>query len=153
MLAAGRPRALMIYNCVILAVYCAAVWFTARHGLVTVAMAVVGVYLVMLASVYLVLFRAVLGISVRRLVTDLAPAVVGSGLVILAGFPLAGALRELGAGAFLVVASVGLTGVALHLVTLRSFFPSVWADLLALVRGLLPARRPFRRPAMSSSSG
>jgi len=152
MLASGRPRPLMIYNCCILAVYCGAVWLTARHGLVTVAIAVVGVYLVMLASVYLVLFRAVLGIHVGRLVTDLAPALAGSALVVLAGMPLAEALRDLGAGAVVVVASVGVVGVLLHLIALRSLFPPVWADLLAIVRRLVPAWRPFRRPAMSSSS-
>jgi O-antigen/teichoic acid export membrane protein len=153
MLAAGRPRPLMIYNCVILVVYCCAVWLTAKHGLVTVAAAVVGVHVLMLTTVYLVLFRGVLGIHIGRLVTDLAPAVVGSVLVILVGEPLASALRGVGAPALVVVASVGLVGACVHLAALRSFFSPVWADLLGMGRRLLPARRPFRRPAISSSSG
>jgi len=153
MLAAGRPRPLMIYNCCILAVYAAAVWLTATHGLVTVATAVVGVYALMLVSVYLVLFRAVLGLPVRRLVTDLAPAVAGSALVLLVGVPLAEALRDAGAGALPILAAVALAGAALHLATLRSFFPAVWADLRSLVLRVGPSWRPFRRPAISSSSG
>jgi lipopolysaccharide exporter len=143
MLAAGRPRALMVFNCGVLAVYGAAVWFTAPHGLVTVATAVVGVYVGMLVSVYFVLFRIVLGLQVRRLITDLAPAVVGSALVLLVGFPLAELLRDVGAGAIPIVLAVGLAGAAVHLLSLRSLFPAVWADLGTLLVRVLPAWRPF----------
>jgi O-antigen/teichoic acid export membrane protein len=153
MLAAGRPRPLMVFNCCVLVVYGFAVWFTARSGLVAVATAVVLVHVAMLAAVYLVLFRAVLKMPIGRLVTDLAPAVVGSALVLVVGFPLASVLRNAGAGAVPIVAAVGLVGAVVHLAALRSLFPSVWADLFALVRRLLPSRVRFRRrrPVLSSS--
>jgi O-antigen/teichoic acid export membrane protein len=153
MLAAGRPRPLMVFNCCVLTVYAVAVWFTAKHGLVTVATAVVGIHVAMLIAVYLVLFRAVLGMSIGRLVTDLAPAVVGGALVILVGMPLASELRGVGAGAVPIVAAVSGAGAFVHLAAVRSLFPAVWADLFALIRRILPARGPLRRPALGSSAG
>jgi lipopolysaccharide exporter len=153
MLAAGKPRALMAFNSVLLVVYGGAVWFTAPHGLVTVATAVVGVHVLMLVAVYVVLFRGVLGFPVGRLVTDLAPAVVGSALVIAVGLPLAGALRDVGAGAVPIVVAVGLAGTLVHVVALRSLFPAVWADLVALARRILPARAPRARTALLSRAG
>jgi hypothetical protein len=153
MLAAGRPRPLMVFNCCVLTLYAIAVWFTAKHGLVTVATAVVGVHVAMVVAVYLVLFRAILGMPIARLVTDLAPAAVGAALVILVGMPLAAELRDVGAGAVPVVAAVGLAGAFVHLVAMRSLFPAVWTDLFALIRRILPARGPLRpRPALPSSA-
>ena len=152
MLAAGRPRPLMLFNCCVLVVYGSAVWFTAPHGLVAVAVAVVGVHVAMLAAVYLVLFRAVLKMPIGRLVTDLAPAVVGSALVVAVGMPLAAFLRQADVAAIPIVLAVSAVGAIVHLVSLRALFPSVWADLLNLVRRLLPARVSFRRPALSSSA-
>jgi lipopolysaccharide exporter len=153
MLAAGRPRPLMVFNSFVLVLYGLAVWLTAKHGLVTVAAAVVGVHVAMLAAVYLVLFRAVLKMPIARLVTDLAPAVVGSGLIVLVGMPLAAELRDMGANAILIIAAVGLVGAVVHLVSLRSLFPAVWADLVLLIRRLLPSRGPRRRPALSTPAG
>jgi O-antigen/teichoic acid export membrane protein len=152
MLAAGRPRPLMVFNCFVLGLYGVAVWLTAKHGLVTVAVAVVGVHVAMLVAVYLVLFRAVLGMPIRRLVTDLAPAVVGGALVVIVGTPLAAALRDIGAGAAPIVAAVALAGGLVHMIALRSLFGSVWADLLSIVRRVGPDRAPLRRPALSSSA-
>jgi O-antigen/teichoic acid export membrane protein len=153
MLAAGKPRALMVFNSCVLVVYGAAVFFTARHGLVTVAAAVVGVHVAMLVAVYLVLFRQVLKMPIARLVTDLAPAVVGGALVVLVGMPIAGALRDAGAGGVVIIAAVGAAGAFVHLLSLRSLFPAVWNDLVSLVRRVLPSRGPLRRPALSSSAG
>jgi O-antigen/teichoic acid export membrane protein len=153
MLAAGRPQALMRFNIVVLAVYAAAVWFTAKHGIVTVAIAVVGVYLLQLAGVYGILFRRVLGIPVRRMVSDLAPAVVGSLAILAIGFPLAKLFES--APPPVVVGVVGLVGLVTHVTVLRSFFPAVWSDLSGLVRRLVPARMQPRRwrivPSTSTS--
>jgi hypothetical protein len=107
----------------------------------------------MLCAVYLVLFRAVLKMPIARLITDLAPAVVGSGLIVVVGMPLAAELRDMGANAILIIAAVGLVGAVVHLVSLRSLFPAVWADLVLLIRRLLPSRGPRRRPALSTPAG
>jgi hypothetical protein len=152
MLAAGKPRALMCFNSCVLPLYGLAVWLTAKHGLVAVAVAVVGVHVVMLAAVYLILFRMVLKMRIGRLVTDLAPAAVGAALIVAVGMPLANALRDAGAGAIPVVAAVSLAAAILHLGALKSLFPVVWADLVSLIRRLLPNRGPLRRPAPSPAA-
>lgn len=143
MLAAGRPRPLMIFNCCVLIVYGLAVFATANLGLATVAVAVVAVHLAMLAAVYLVLFRRVLGMPIGRLVTDLAPAVAGSALVLAVGFPLAELLRSASAGPALIVLLAGCVGLCTQALALRALFPRVWADVSGLLRRLLPDRLPL----------
>jgi O-antigen/teichoic acid export membrane protein len=140
MLAAGRPRALLIFNCVVLVAYGLAVFATARQGLVTVALAVVGVHVAMLAAVYLVLFRRVLGMPVGRLFTDLAPAVATAALVLAVGLPVADLMRGAGAAPVLVVLAAGLAGCFAQALALRAFFPEVWSDISRLLRRLLPNR-------------
>jgi O-antigen/teichoic acid export membrane protein len=145
MLAAGRPRPLMVFNCCVLVAYGAAVYLTAGLGLVAVALAVVAIHVAILAAVYLVLFRSVLGLPIRRLVTDLAPAVAGSALVCAVGFPLADLLREADVAAPLIVLLAGLAGVGAQALSLRALFPPVWADVSGLLRRLLPDRpKKFR---------
>jgi O-antigen/teichoic acid export membrane protein len=154
MLAAGKPRPLMVFNCCVLVVYGSAVWFMAPYGLVAVATAVVGIYIGILCAVYGILFRLVLKMPIGRLVTDLAPAIVGSALVLVVGFPLASILRDQGVGAIPLLMAVGLAGAVVHLASLRALFPAVWADLIALAERILPAstRLRRRRPALSSSA-
>ena len=151
MLAAGRPRPLMVFNCCVLFVYGLAVYLTAMQGLVAVAIAVVAVHVGILLAVYLVLFRRVLELPIGRLFGDLAPAVVASALVLAAGFPLATLLREASVAAPLLVLAVGLTGLCVQALALRAFFPAVWADVSALLRRLIPARPLTRRPTRSST--
>lgn len=141
MLAAGRPRALLIFNCVVLVAYALAVFVTARQGLVTVALAVVGVHVAMLATVYLVLFRRVLGMPVGRLFTDLAPAAATAALVLLVGLPVADLMRGAGAAPVLIVLAAGFGGCLAQALALRAFFPEVWSDISRLLRRLLPSRR------------
>jgi teichuronic acid exporter len=140
MLAAGRPRALMTFNVVVLAVYAGAVWVTAPHGIVPVALAVVGLYAGMLAVVYGILFRRVIGMPINRMVADLGPAVVGSAALVAAGFPLAELLRSAELPVPLLAATVAAAGLSLHALVLRTLFPAVWSDLGALARRVLPAR-------------
>ena len=147
MLAAGRPRALLIFNCVVLVLYALAVFVTAKQGLVTVALAVVGVHVAMLAAVYLVLFRRVLGMPVGRLFTDLAPAAATAALVLAIGLPVADLMRGAGAAPVLTVLLAGLAGCLVQAIALRALFPEVWSDVSRLLRRLLP-----KRPAKSSTA-
>jgi O-antigen/teichoic acid export membrane protein len=153
LLAAGRPQALFRFNVCVLVVYAAAVWFTAPHGIVAVAIAVVGVYLAMLVAVYGILFRRVVGIPVSRMVGDLAPAVAGSAAVLAIGFPLVAILHRAAAPAFIIVALVGLAGLSAHAAMLRTCFPAVWSDLAGFIRRLVPARlHPRRWRAIASAN-
>jgi len=147
MLAAGRPRPLMIFNCCVLVGYGLAVFATASRGLDTVAVAVVGVHVAMLAAVYLVLFRRVLGMPVGQLVGDLAPAFLGSAAIVAVGLPLAGFLREIGTAGPLIILVAGCVGLLVQALALRTFFPVVWADVSSLIRRVLPSR-----PALASSA-
>jgi lipopolysaccharide exporter len=140
MLAAGRPRALLIFNCVVLVAYGLAVFATAKQGLVTVALAVVGVHVAMLTAVYLILFRRVLGMPVGRLFTDLAPAAATAALVLVVGLPVADLLRGAGVAPLPIVLLAGLAGCAVQALALRAFFPEVWSDVSRLLRRLLPDR-------------
>jgi O-antigen/teichoic acid export membrane protein len=153
MLAAGRPQALMRFNIVVLAVYGATVWFTAKHGISTVAAAVVGVYVLQLLGVYGILFRRVMGIPVGRMVSDLSPAVVGSAAILAIGLPLQRLLDTAPAPA--TVALLAIIGFVVHIAVLRTFFPAVWNDLSGLVRRLVPMRMQPRRwrvvPSTSTS--
>jgi O-antigen/teichoic acid export membrane protein len=153
LLAAGRPRALVRFNICVLVVYAGVVWVTASHGIVAVAIAVVGVYLGQLVAVYGFLFPRVVGIPVGHMVGDLAPAVVGSCLVLAIGFPLSSLLQNTGAPAPVNVALVGITGLLAHIGILRTLFPAVWSDLSNFARRLLPARlQPRRWQAIPSTS-
>lgn len=142
MLAAGRPRPLLVFNCFVLVGYGLAVYLTATQGLVTVALAVVAVHVAILAAVYLVLFRRVLGMPIGRLVTDLAPAVAAAALVIVVGLPLADLMREIDAGAVPTILVVGSALLGVQALALRSFFPEVWDDVARIIRRLVPSRPP-----------
>ena len=114
LLAAGRPRPLMWFNVALLAVYAGVVMATAERGIVTVAVAVVAVYLAQLVVVYTVLFRRIVGIAVDRMVRDLAPAVVGSAALMAVCFPLTRALRDAAVPPVLILAAVGALGLLVH---------------------------------------
>lgn len=142
LLAAGRPRALLIFNLGLLALYIAVSWLAAPYGITTLAFAVVGIHLVLLVAVYAGLFRGVLGIPVRRLVTDLVPAVVGSAVLLGVALPVAELLRDQHLGTFFVVAGTALSGGLVYLATLSTCFHPIWDDLMALIRRVVPATPP-----------
>jgi O-antigen/teichoic acid export membrane protein len=142
LLAAGRPRALLIFNLGLLSLYIVVSWVAAPYGITTLAFAVVGVHLVLLVAVYAGLFRGVLGIPVRRLVTDLVPAVIGSAALLAVAFPVATLLRDQHAATFFVVAGTALSGGLVYLAILSTFFHPIWNDLLALIRRVLPDSPP-----------
>jgi O-antigen/teichoic acid export membrane protein len=150
MLAAGRPHVLLAFNLGLLALYIVASWIAAPYGIETLALAVVGVHVILLVSVYAGLFRAVLGIPVRRLVTDLFPAVAGSAVLLAVAFPVATMLRNSGAGPFFIIAGAALSGGLAYLATLSTLFHPIWNDLLALIRRVVPVPPPRRLALLRS---
>jgi O-antigen/teichoic acid export membrane protein len=151
LLAAGKPRELLIFNLGLLALYFVASWLAAPHGITTLSYAVVGIHLILLVAVYAGLFRGVLGIPIRRLVTDIVPAVIGSAALLAVAFPVAGLLRDEGAPTFVVAAGSALSGGLVYLAILSTFFHPIWADLLALARRVVPFPQPRRRFALLRS--
>jgi PST family polysaccharide transporter/lipopolysaccharide exporter len=138
MLAAGKPRALFVFNIVLLSLYVAVAWVAAPHGTTALAFGVVGVHVFLLLAVYGVLFRRVLAIPTRRLVTDLLPAVACSLLLLAVALPTAGLMRGTDAPVPLFLLAVGALGGAVYLTALRSLFPELWSDLAQLTRRVLP---------------
>lgn len=151
LLAAGRPRVLLVFNLALLALYIAVSWLAAPQGITTLAYAVVGIHLVLLVSVYAGLFRGVLGIPIRRLVTDLVPAVVGSAALLAVALPVASLLRDQGAGTFFIVAGTAISGGVVYLTVISTFFHPIWDDLLALIRRIVPLPPPRRSLALLRS--
>ena len=138
MLAAGKPRALFVFNLVLLSLYVAVAWVAAPHGTTALAFGVVGVHVFLLLAVYGVLFRRVLAIPTRRLVTDLLPAVACSLLLLAVALPTAGSMRGTDAPVPVFLLAVGVLGGAVYLTALRSLFPELWNDLAQLTRRVLP---------------
>ncbi len=158
MLAIGRPKTLLRFNCGMLAVYVAATLVAVPFGLNAVCLSVVGVYIVMVLAVYVLLLRPAIGVEVRSLVPDLGPALTGCVALLAASFPLEAALEARGAPALVVLASVALVGSAVYLVVIRQFFAAAWSDVALFAVKLRP-RRPGRRrddsapvPALSSGA-
>lgn len=139
LLAAGRPRALLVFNLVLLVLYVASSWIAAPHGITALAISVVGVHVAMLVAVYGVLFRLLLRIPIARLVTDLLPAIACSLALLAVAVPLAGLLRDSGTPVPLLAAAVGTLGAVVYASALRSFFPVVWNDIVQLVSRILPS--------------
>lgn len=140
MLAAGKPRVLLLFNIFLLALYLGVSWIAAPHGIIALSWAVVGVHVCLLVSVYAVLFRGVLGIPVRRMITDLFPAVASSVLMFLVVNPVAELLRNVDAPILVLLAAVGAVGAWAYMAALYSLFPAVWDDVAQLARRVLPAR-------------
>jgi lipopolysaccharide exporter len=140
MLAAGKPRVLLVFNVFLLALYVVASWIAAPYGITALAWAVVGVHVTLLVSVYAVLFQRVLGIPIRRLVTDLFPAAASSVLMLAVANPVAELLRNSGAPVPLLLLGVGITGAWAYLAALYSLFPTIWGDVAQLTRRVLPDR-------------
>jgi O-antigen/teichoic acid export membrane protein len=140
MLAAGKPRALLLFNLFLLALYVSASWIVAPYGITALAWAVVGVHAVLLVSVYGVLFRRLLDIPARRLVTDLFPAVASSVLMLAVANPVAELLRNVDAPIFILLATIGAVGAWAYLAALYSLFPAVWGDVAQLTQRVLPGR-------------
>ncbi len=152
MLAIGKPRRLMWFNIGRLVLYGGVVFLASRHGLITVAIAVVGAYLVILIAAYALLLGPSVGISVRRLVPELAPAVCGCLALAAVSVPLTAALD--GLPRFLVIALVAPVGVLAYGSHCESAFPAAWADARTLaVQVLGPlGRAPGPRPRPEEGS-
>lgn len=151
LLAAGRPRALLVFNLALLALYVVSSWIAAPYGITALSWTVVGVHVAMIVAVYGILFRRLLGIPIGRLVSDLLPAVACSLALLAVATPVAGLLRGAGAPVSLLAVTVGVVGGLAYCSALRSFFPVVWNDIVQLIARVLPAGSRtlrFRRLAM-----
>jgi O-antigen/teichoic acid export membrane protein len=146
MLAVGRPRALLSFNLGRLALYAGAVLLASRHGLVTVAIAVVAAYLLILLGAYRLLLQRYVGISIRRLAPELGPAIIGCLVMSVVTVPLMHVLNG-NLPRLLQIALVSAAGLCVYSLVLRIAFPPAWTDARTLVVQVLGplARRLHER--------
>jgi len=137
MLAVGRPRDLMRFNCCVLVTYASAIALAASHGLVTVAITVVVVYALILAGAYRFLLRPHLGVSVGRLLPEMGPAVVGCVALVAICWPLRIIMEPVLPRAVTLLL-VGCIGLAVYGVVLKALFAPTWGDLKLLIARVIP---------------
>jgi len=155
MLAIGLPRQLLYFNSARLVVFGGAVLLASRHGLVTVAVAVVATYLLILLGAYRLLLHRYVGISIRRLAPELGPAIVACLVMVAVALPLMDVLNG-NLPRVIQLALVIVAGLGVYALVLRVVFPPAWTDARTLVVGVLgPLARRLRRhaPAAGPNDG
>lgn len=136
-LAAGKPKPLLVWNIAKLTSIALVVFFTAPEGIVTVAAGVAAYRAVECLASYEFLLRRLIGIQFRQLWRDASAGVVSSLPLLGAAF----AVSELASAADVrtlpLLMLVTAAGALAYLVTLRLAFHDAWADLVLLVRRVL----------------
>jgi PST family polysaccharide transporter len=144
MLAAGKPRALLINNVVSLALFAIVVYVCAGYGLIATCIGV-GIYRVgaLVVGQY-ALGTRVLGIPLREtLVGDPGPAAVSTLALVAAAVAVSEGLAS--APPVIDVAVTAAVGLAVYALVLRTLFTAAWSDITLLARRAVPQRL---RPAL-----
>ncbi len=145
MLAVGKPRLLLGFNLVVLTGYIGAILLAVPYGLIGVAVAVVGIYLGILAGVSTVLLPRAIGLRPSRIFVHLAPAVTGCLALLGAGFPARWLLEAAGSPRLATLVLSAAAGAVAYVVTLHLAFPDAGRDLFLLIRRVLPVSPRLRR--------
>lgn len=144
MLAVGKPKRLLNFNIAMVIGYAAIIAAVAQQGLITIAIAVVAGYMLILLGVYRFLLQRAVGISISRLIPELGPAIAGCLALAAVGEPLRRLLYPLiGAGPTIAIA--GTVGLLAYGLTLRLVSRSAWDDLCRLAARVLPLPSAVRR--------
>ncbi len=151
MRAVGDPQTLLRFDGAMMLLYAAAVTIAAAHGLLVVAGAVVGVYILILIGAYRFLLGPHLGVSLRALVQEMAPAIVGCIAVVSVCEPLQMALAPILPPPLLLVLLIP-AGLIAYALTVRGLFGAAWRDLLALAAAAVPPLARFSSPAAAAAS-
>jgi PST family polysaccharide transporter len=149
MLAAGKPRALLVNNVVSLVLFAIAVYICSGYGLIATCIGV-GVYRVgaLVIGQYFLGTR-VLGIPLREtLIGDPGPAAVCTFALLAAALTVRQGLESV--PAVVDVAVTAAVGLVVYALALRTLFRPAWADLELLARRVLPQRLRRVRPALHS---
>ena len=140
MLAAGKPRALLINNVVSFVCFAIAVYVCAGYGLIATCIGVSAYRVLSLIFGQYFLATRGLGIPLRETVLiDPAPAAVSAAALAIAALPVAKLLESFPAA--VNVAVTAAVGFSVYALVLRAMFPPAWADMQLLTRRLV-RRRP-----------
>lgn len=133
-LAAGRPRALLVNNALSLALYAGVVLAAVGGGLIAVCVAIAVLNCVTLVATQYFLGQRIVGIPLRELATDVFPALVSAAPLLVSALAIAALLGSVGAPAITVLIAAVPPSVGAYAFTLRRFFPAQWEDLVTLVQ-------------------
>jgi O-antigen/teichoic acid export membrane protein len=145
-LAAGRPRALMIFDAVTLVVFGAGVYLAAPHGIIAVSWTVLGVQLAIFVAAHRLLLEPLLGIPMRDVLGHAAPGLATGAVAIAVSLPLVSVLRDAGAADGIVVAVGTAATAGACIATVRFAFAGAWGDLVLLARSVGRRRRATAAP-------
>jgi lipopolysaccharide exporter len=144
-LAAGKPRSLMVFNVCEVALYAGMLFLVSSGGdLVLVCAAVAGFRVATLIGSYAFLLAPVLDSSVFELLHDAGPALLGCFALAAAALPLR---LFLDVPAVPLLATCAAAGFTAYAVVLRLVSPASWADIRLIVSRLVPrlgAEKPRR---------
>ncbi len=135
-LAAGKPRSLMVFNVCEVALYAGMLFLVSSGGdLVLVCASVAGFRVATLIASYGFLLGPVLESSVFELLDDAGPALLGCLALAAAALPLRLFLDIPVFPLLVICAAAGFTAYAL---VLRLISPSSWADIRLIASRLIP---------------
>jgi PST family polysaccharide transporter/lipopolysaccharide exporter len=148
-LAAGRPRALMVFNVCEVLLYAVMLLLVSSGGnLVVVCAGVASFRVATLIGSYAFLLGPVLESSLVELLDDAGPALLGCLALVAAALPLRLFLDLSPLPLLCVCAAAGFPAYA---AVLRLVSPASWKDIVLIARRLMPDRLSSRlRPAMPS---
>lgn len=140
-LAVGRARPLMVFNVCELALYAGMLFLASSGGsLVVVCAAVASFRVATLIASYAILLGRALDISLSELVGDAGPAIGACFVLAAAALPVRLLLDD--AAAVPTLAACAAVGFGAYAVTLRLVSPRSWADVMFIVRRVMPGKRP-----------
>jgi hypothetical protein len=151
-LAAGRPRQLFWFSLAETLLYGGTVWLASAHGLTIVCVAVACFQIASLVLSYVILLHSTVGVARTQLIRDIGPALVASAPLLL----VATVMRHLLTGVVpvpVVVILCGGVGAGVYVATLRVVSASAWADVMLLIRPMLPRLPSSLRPAKPLAGG
>jgi lipopolysaccharide exporter len=143
MLAAGRPKALLINNVVSFVCFAAVVYVLAGYSLTAVCVGVVAYRVVALVVGQYILATRLLGIPLREtLLSDPAPGAISTLALVAAALPMMNLLAS--APAAIAIGATAVVGFVVYAVVLRTLFSAAWSDLVLLARRIVLGglRRP-----------
>jgi O-antigen/teichoic acid export membrane protein len=145
MLAAGKPRALLVNNVVSLLLFAVAVYVLAGYGLIATCIGVGTYRIAALVIGQYFLGTRQLGIPLREtLFGDPAPAAVCTVALVATALPVS---RLLGSEPALIeIAATAAAGFAAYALVLRTVFSAAWSDLARLAQRMFPQGLRGARP-------
>jgi lipopolysaccharide exporter len=149
-LAAGRPRALLVFNVYRLFGLGVMVLAAVPLGLDAVCAAVAAFEIFTLAGSYRFMLSRLIGVSVRQLLGDLGPALIASAVMLVVAFPLTDVVSTAELPTPLTVLIVGALCAPVYLVALRMVSRAAWDDVILITRRVLIPRRWHKAAAPQS---